>query len=199
VLFRSERQAAGSLPKSNWRMCSRWGTSAVSSAEGRARRSQRWMPGPYAVRTTPAIQRWLLLAQPSAELTAEVPHLEHIRQLLLGSEPAAWRSIYAKVAGAVPLLELRKGDQPVVAILRGELQVSERGRISFNVSTTERAQVWVDGDAFDDRRQFEIALDRGLHQVIVRVEISGREAPELKVELGRPQDSTVQFEVIGGP
>jgi putative heme-binding domain-containing protein len=156
-------------------------------------------PGAYAVRTTPAIQRWRVLAQPPAELTAEVPHLEHIRQYVLGSEPDAWRSMYAKVAGVVPLDELRRGSQPTVAILRGELQVSEPGKITVSVQTTESAQVWVDGEAFGDRRQFEVALERGLHQVIVRVEISSRDAPELKVELHRPQGSTVQFEVVGGP
>jgi putative heme-binding domain-containing protein len=155
-------------------------------------------PGAYAVRTTPSIQRWRVLAQPPAELTAEVPHLEHIRQYVLGSEPDAWRSAYAKVAGVVPLEELRKGNQPTVAILRGELQVSEPGKVAVNVQTTETAQVWVDGEAFGNRREFEVALERGRHQVIVRIEISTREAPELKVELGRPQGSTAQFEVVGG-
>jgi putative heme-binding domain-containing protein len=155
--------------------------------------------GAYAVRTTPSIQRWRVLAQPPAELTAEVPHLEHIRQHVLGSEPDAWRSMYAKVAGVVPLEELRKGNPPTVAILRGELKVSEPGKVAVSVETTESVQVWVDGEAFGDRRQFEVPLERGLHQVIVRVEISNREAPELKVELGRPQGSTAQFEVVGGP
>jgi hypothetical protein len=156
-------------------------------------------PGAYAVRTTPSLQRWRVLAQPPAELTTEVPHLEHIRQYVLGSEPDAWRSLYAKVGGVVPLEELRKGNQPTVAILRGELQVSEPGKIAVNVETTETAQVWIDGEAFGDRRKFEAALERGLHQVIVRVEISSRDSPELKVELQRPEGSTVQFEVVGGP
>jgi putative heme-binding domain-containing protein len=155
-------------------------------------------PGAYGVRTTPSIQRWRVLAQPPVELTAEVPHLEHIRQFVLGSEPDAWRSMYAKVGGVVPLEELRKGNQPTVAILRGELQVSEPGKVAVNVQTTETVQVWVDGEAFGDRRQFDVALERGLHQIIVRVEISTREAPELKVELGRPQGSTAQFEVVSG-
>ncbi|MGE5194376.1 MAG: hypothetical protein ACM3U2_17955, partial [Deltaproteobacteria bacterium] len=155
-------------------------------------------PGAYAVRTTPAIQRWRVLRQPPAELTAEVPHLEHIRQYVLGSEPDAWRSLYAKVAGAVPLEELRKGSQPAVAILRGEVQVSEPGKVVFNVQTTETAQVWVDAESLDIKSPVELSLDRGLHQVIVRVEISSRDAPELKVELSRPQGSTVQFEVVGG-
>lgn len=155
-------------------------------------------PGAYGVRTTPAIQRWRVLIQPPAELTAEKPHLEHIRQYVLGSEPDAWRSLYAKVTGVVPLEELRKGNQPTVAILRGDVQVSEPGKIAVSVQTTEATQVWIDGEAFDDRRAFEVSLERGLHQVIVRVEISSREAPELKVELGRPQGSTIQFEVIGG-
>jgi len=156
-------------------------------------------PGPYAVRTTPAIQRWQVLAQPPAELTAEVPHLEHIRQLVLASEQNAWRSLYAKVSGILPLDEIRKGNKPTVVILRGELQVSEPGKIAVSVQTTEPAQVWIDTEAFDERRQFEVSLERGRHQVIVRIEISDRTAPELKVEFSRPTGSTAQFEVIGGP
>src|SRR5262249_28903624 len=92
-------------------------------------------PGAYAVRATPSLQRWRVLAQPPVELTAEVPHLEHIRQFVLGSEPDAWRSMYAKVGGVVPLEELRKGNQLTVAILRGELQVSEPGKVAVNVQT----------------------------------------------------------------
>lgn len=156
-------------------------------------------PGAFAVRSTPIIQRWQVLVQPPPELTAEVPHLEHLRQLVLGSEPNAWRSLYAKVSGNLPLDELQIANKPTVVILRGELQVSEPGKISVVVQTTESTQVWVDTEALDDRRQAEVSLERGRRQVIVRVEISSRNAPELKVELSRPQGSTVQFEVLGGP
>jgi putative heme-binding domain-containing protein len=161
--------------------------------------SELGKPGPYAVQTVPTIQRWRVLVDPPHELTDAVPHLEQIRQFVLGNEPEAWRPAYGQVAGALPLDELRKGNQPAVVILRGELQVSEPGPITMRVHTTERAQVWVDADAFDSQPAFQVSLTKGLHQVLVRVEISDRPDPQLKIELTRPSGPSAQFEVVGGP
>jgi putative heme-binding domain-containing protein len=160
--------------------------------------SELGRPGPYAVQTVPAIQRWRVLLHPPQELTESVPHLEHIRQFVLDSPPEAWGAVYGQVAGVLPLDELRKGNRPTVVILRGEVQVDEAGKIAFRVHTTEKAQVWVDTEAFESQREFEVSLAPGRHQVIVRVEISDRPAPELKIELTRPAESPAQFEVIGG-
>lgn len=161
--------------------------------------SELGKPGDYAVRANSTIQRWRLMVQAPQELTAEVPHLENIRQLILNGPAEAWSSVYGTVGGVLPLAELRPGGRPRVVILRGEVQVNEAGRIRVEVDTTEMAQVWVDEVAFDTQRQFELELPPGGHQIIVRVEISDRENPALKVELKRPPGSTAQFEVIGGP
>ena len=160
--------------------------------------SELGRPGPYAVQTVPAIQRWRVLLNPPQELTEAVPHLEHIRQFVLDSPPEAWGAAYGQVAGVLPLDELRKGNRPTVVILRGEVQVNEAGKIAVRVHTTERAQVWVDAEAFESQPQFEVSLEPGRHQVIVRVEVSDRPNPELKIELTRPADSPARFEVIGG-
>ncbi len=160
--------------------------------------SELGRPGPYAVQTVPSIQRWRVLLNPPSELTDAVPHLEHIRQLVLDSPPEAWGAAYGQVAGVLPLDELRKGNRPAVVILRGEVQVNEAGKIAVHVHTTEKAQVWVDAEAFESQSEFEVFLEPGRHQVIVRVEISDRQAPELKIELTRPAGSAVQFEVVGG-
>jgi putative heme-binding domain-containing protein len=160
--------------------------------------SELGKPGPYAVQTVPAIQRWRVLLNPSPELTDSVPHLEQIRQLVLDSSPDAWGTVYGQVAGILPLEELRKGNQPAVVILCGEVQVNEAGKIAVRVHTTETAQVWVDAEAFESQGQFEVSLAPGRHQVLVRVEISDRPAPELKIELTRPAGSAAQFEIVGG-
>ena len=175
--------------------------------------SELGKPGPYAVQTVPAIQRWRVLLNPPHELADAVPHLEHIRQLVLDSTPEAWGAAYGQVAGVLPLDELWKGElwkgelwkreggkgnRPAVVILRGEVQVNEAGKITLHVHTTEKAQVWVDAEAFESQREFEVSLEPGRHQVIVRVEVSDRPAPELKIELTRPSGSAAQFEVIGG-
>ena len=160
--------------------------------------SELGKPGDYGIRKTPSIQRWRVLKKPAKELTAEVPHLEHIRQFVLGSSPDDWGSAYGKVAGALPLEELRPGKTPTVVILQGEVQVNEAGKLAFKISSTESFQAWVDAEAFESKTDLEATLEPGRHTVTLRVEISDREAPELKVEASKPEGSTVQFEVVGG-
>ena len=160
--------------------------------------SELGRPGPYAIPTVPTIQRWKLLHNPPQELTSEVPHLEHIRQFVLGSEPNAWVSAYARVAGVLPLNELRKGTTPTVLILQGELEVTAEGKVAVNVISTEKTHTWIDAEALDTQQKFDVSLTPGRHKITVRVEVSDREAPELKVELTKPENSTIQFDVIGG-
>ena len=155
-------------------------------------------PGALAIRPTPSIQRWRVLKDPPKELTAEVPHLEHIRQYVLGSQAEQWLPAYGKVAGVLPLDELRQGDKPTVLILQGEVQVNVPGKLTFKISSTEPAQVWIDTEAFESQRQFDVSLESGRHTVTVRVEVSERESPELQIELTKPSDSNAQFEVVGG-
>lgn len=160
--------------------------------------SELGKPGAYAIPTVPTIQRWRMLQNPPLELTGEVPHLEHIRQFVLGSDPSDWKSVYGRVAGVLPLAELRPGSSPTVLILQGELEVTAEGKVAVNVVSTEPTHVWVDADAFDTQRKFEVSLPPGRHKITIRVDVSDREAPELKVELTKPENSTVQFDVIGG-
>lgn len=160
--------------------------------------SELGKPGEYEIRKTVSIQRWRVLRKPPKELTAEVPHLEHIRQFVLGSQPEEWASAYAKVAGTLPLNELRPGRTPTVLILQGEVQVNEAGKLAFKISSTETFQAWVDSEAFESKTDIEVNLPAGRHILTLRVEVSDREAPELKVDVTKPEGSTVQFEVIGG-
>lgn len=160
--------------------------------------SELGKPGPYAPRKTPSIQRWRVLRNPSAELTAEVPHLEHVRELILGSASQDWDAAYGKLAGVLPLAELRSGTTPTVLILQGEIEVSEMGQLEVRLSSTETAQIWVDAQPFDSQKSFGIDLTPGRHRITVRVEVSERPEPELKVELVKPESSKIQFQVIGG-
>ena len=155
-------------------------------------------PGDFELRKTPSIQRWKVLRKPAAELTSEVPHLEHIRQFVLGSQPAEWVSVYGKVAGVLPLEELRPGKTPTVLILQGEVQINEPGTLTLKLASTEKTQVWVDAEAFEAQREFEVALESGRHVITVRVEVTDRESPELQIEVSKPEGSTAQFEVVGG-
>ncbi|MFO1042173.1 MAG: HEAT repeat domain-containing protein [Planctomycetaceae bacterium] len=161
--------------------------------------SELGKPGPYAVQQGKVIQRWRVLRQPATELTADVPHLEHIRQFVLGSQPAEWGSAYAQVAGTLPLEELRTGDKPVVLILQGEINVNADGKARIKIASTENCQSWFDAEAFDTKKEYDVELTSGRHVITVRVEVSAREQPTLRVELSTPGDSAANYEVIGGP
>jgi hypothetical protein len=157
-------------------------------------------PGPYAVQQARTVQRWRVLRKPAPELTAEVPHLEHIRQFVLGSQPADWEPAYGRVAGVLPLEELRGSDnKPVVLILQGEINVSAAGKTTVNISSTETFQSWFDAEPMDTKKQFDVDLTPGRHTVTLRVELSTRETPELRVEFKTPDDSSANYEIIGGP
>ncbi len=160
--------------------------------------SELGKPGEYAVQTVPTMQRWRVMLNPPAELTSSVPHLENIRQFVLGSAEDAWASAYGKVAGKLPLAELRQGDQPTVLILRGELQVNEAGAIGVKIESTEPVQVWIDEQPVQSETEFETKLEPGKHAIILRVEVSSQSDPELRVQFHRPAESTAQFEVVGG-
>jgi putative heme-binding domain-containing protein len=154
--------------------------------------------GAYEIPKVPNIQRWKRLINPASELTDEVPHLENIRQFVLGSQPNEWSSVYARVAGVLPLEDLRRGTTPTVLILQGEVEVTAEGKIDFNVISTEKTQVWVDADPHEGQQKFDVSLPVGRHKITVRVEVSDREHPELKVEVTKPDGSSAQFDVVGG-
>jgi len=155
-------------------------------------------PGPYAPPAKIHLQRWQQLAKPPQELTTDVPHLEHLRQFVFGAADNAWVPVYAQFSGVIPLDELRKEGQPTVAILRGEIQVHEPGPLEISVTSSETCQVWIDSESLTVGQPVKWEATPGRHSITVRVEISERPQPELKVEFQRPADSAVQFEVIGG-
>jgi putative heme-binding domain-containing protein len=161
--------------------------------------SELGKPGPYAVQQAKTIQRWRVLRQPPPELTSEVPHLEHLRQYVLGSQPTDWDPAYGKVAGQLPLDELRSPDKPAVLILQGELNVSAAGKVTVFVNSTETVQTWFDSDAFDTQKQFDVELTPGRHVITLRVEPTTDDTPTLRVEFKTPPDSQANYEVVGGP
>lgn len=161
--------------------------------------SELGKPGPYAVQQAKTVQRWRVLRQPPTELTAEVPHLEHVRQLILGSQPADWDPAYGKIGGALPLDELRTAEKPAVLILQGEISASAAGKVTVLVSSTETVQTWFDAEAFETKKQFDIDLTPGKHVITLRVEPTTQSAPTVRVEFKTPADSSANYEVIGGP
>jgi putative heme-binding domain-containing protein len=154
--------------------------------------------GAYAVYQGKTIQRWRMLAQPPMELTAEVPHLEHFRQYVVGAEPTSWIPVYAMVGGTLPLGELRAGTEPTVLFLKGEFDVRTAGKVAITVKTTETFQAWVDAEPAPPGQPILVELPPGRHAVTLRVEVSDRPQPELRVEIAAPDDSSAKYEIVGG-
>ena len=154
--------------------------------------------GPYGIRAVPSIQRWRVMTAPPAELTSDVPHLEHVRELVLNSQPEQWTSAYATFSGNLPLNELRLENKPTTLILQGEVQVNEAGAVAFEIASSEKYQLWVDDQPAEAKPRVETVLQPGIHKVTVRIEVSGKELPTLRVDVAKPTDSMAQFQVVGG-
>lgn len=154
--------------------------------------------GPYGINQRQTIQRWKQLQSPAAALTESVPHLEHVRQYLLGTDPAGWTSVYSKVGGVLPLSELRVDGKPTVVILQGMVDVRTAGNVAFDIRSTEKFQGWIDAEFTDNQTHFQLPLTAGRHLVSLRVEISDRVQPTLEVELSSPADSSAKFEIVAG-
>jgi putative heme-binding domain-containing protein len=160
--------------------------------------SELGKPGKYALQQAKTVQRWRVLRDAPADLTEDVPHLEHIRQLVLGAELDRWQSAYATVHGYLPLEELLPGLEIPVVILKAELDVNQADRIRVAVESTERFHLWLDDTELDPQSEIEITPSDGRHTLTLRVEISATANPRLRVELSTPEGSSANFEVVNG-
>lgn len=159
--------------------------------------SELGKPGPYAIRKTPTIQRWRVLKEPPAEVTAQVPNVEQLRQFVLDVPPAAWSTAYAMVGGELPLAELAPA-APAVLILQGEIDVNEPGPVAINIQSAAPLQVWLDAEPFESATHIERPLTKGRHTLTLRISANPADQPRLKVELTKPDGSPAQFVVVNG-
>ena len=160
--------------------------------------AQLGKPGAYAIRKIPTVQRWRVLKSPGPELTTEVPNVEVLREAVLDTKESAWNTAYGMVAGTLPLNELRKGLQPTVLYLQGEIDIVEPGPVQVQITSTEPTHVWLDAEPFERQASFTKDLAKGKHTVTLRVEVVSAVEPQLKVEFQRPEGSRAQFVVVNG-
>ena len=99
--------------------------------------SELGKPGPYAIRSTPTIQRWKVLKPVPEALSVAVPDKALFRDHIKKSEPGRWITAYAKVAGSLPLDELTALAGSKVLYLQGEINVSNAGPIHFQLDSAE--------------------------------------------------------------
>jgi putative heme-binding domain-containing protein len=161
--------------------------------------SELGKPGPFAIPAKLAIQRWRVLKPVHESSSGSVPDADPSLEQALQAGSERWMSVYAKVAGALPLDELAAMTNRGVLFLQGEINVTAAGAIRFQLDSAEGARVWIDGEpARAGARAVTKALAAGMHAITIRIDMPGRKFREVKVEVDKPAGSTAEFTVIGG-
>ena len=160
--------------------------------------SELGKPGRYAVRSTPRMQRWRVLADVPALLAQKVPDEEEFEDALVHAENVPWQPAYARVDGTLPLDQLAEETQQTVLYVRGDVDVTSSGRVGFQIESADGVSAWVDGQAIGSESEFVTELERGTHAVVFRVDTSKRSSNDLKLELFQPNGSSAQFAVVDG-
>lgn len=151
--------------------------------------SELGKPGPYAIRSTPTIQRWRALKGADPDLTpSRLP------------EPTsdAWLPVFAKVSGDLPSVEVAALTGGRVVFLQGDVDVLIPGRVLFRVEPAEGITAFFDGEPVAESGSFARDLARGRHTLTLRVDTAALAGAGVRVEVDRPQGATTQFTVVGG-
>ena len=151
--------------------------------------------GPYGIRKTLTVQRWRAMKNPPDQIQGEVPNIEFLRELVFAASPDAWTPAFGKVAGVLPLDELRSPAGSAVVFLQTEFNVVEPGSVGLSIDSTEPTHLWIDAAAWDTQTKFITDLTKGPHTLTIRVAIGAAQSPELKAEFFQPAGSTAQLEV----
>jgi putative heme-binding domain-containing protein len=160
--------------------------------------SELGKPGPFAIKTTPTIQRWRVLKPVPEELVQAVPDAETFRAQVLNADPSRWLPAYAKVAGGLPLADLTAETGGTVLYLQGEIDVSAAGPVVFHLDSAEGVRAWLDDKPMPTEAIFTVDLTSGRHALTLRVDTAARSSSQVRVEVSRGEGSAVEFAVVGG-
>jgi len=163
--------------------------------------SELGKPGPYAIRSTPTLQRWRVLKPVPEGLAGSVPSREAFRTQVLEAQAERWISAYAKVDGALPLNEppVAAATGGKVVLVQGEIDVSSGGPIQVQLDSAAGAYLWVnDQQAPVDSASFARSVAPGRYSVTLRIDTAKRPSRKLKVEVTKPAGSSAEFTVVGG-
>ena len=162
--------------------------------------SELGRPGPYAIRTTPSIQRWRVLKAVSPALAeSRYPLRTSSTTRSATRRPTAGSRPMPRSPARSPWTKLEAAKNSKVLYIQGELSVSAGGRIRVRPDSPEGIRFWVDDvPAPTGTREFISSVTPGLHTVTVRVEMADRPSHEVKIEVDKPSDSTAEFTVVGG-
>jgi len=166
--------------------------------------SELGKPGPYAIRSTPTIQRWKLLENPPADLgkggADAVPTDELFETLVFKGQGLRWKSAYGKTAGALPLDEVAapggSGLQPIW--LQGEIGVDAAGQVDLRISAPDGTTAWVGGARLDLTKTGSVPFAQGWNRLTLRVPVTAGTGQEVTVEVHKTKDSPRRIDVAGG-
>jgi putative heme-binding domain-containing protein len=162
--------------------------------------SELGKPGPYAIRTTPTIQRWRVLKPDSSGQAEAVPDTETPPEQVLRAAPERWGTVYARVSGALPLDEasaVAGGGKVIYA--QGEVDVTAAGTIRISPRFPDGIRFWVDELAAPlGTGEFTTNVTPGRHAITVRLDRGERREGELRIEVEKPAGSMAEFTVLGG-
>jgi putative heme-binding domain-containing protein len=161
--------------------------------------SELGKPGPFAVRSTPTVQRWRWLKPVPDALARSVPDPSTFRALVLGADAARWLPAYARTAGDLPLGELTP-EAGKVLYLQGEVEVSHGGTVLVKLNSASGVTAWVDDQpapAFSGSG-FTTELSAGRHKLTFLADTAARGDVPLRVEVLKPAGSSAAYDVVGG-
>jgi putative heme-binding domain-containing protein len=158
--------------------------------------SELGKPGPYAIHTTPTLQRWRILKPVGEELAKAVPDDDIFQKDVLGAETNRWVPAYATVPGAIPLAEFAAITDSPVVYLQAEINVTAAGPVAFGLGSASGIKAWVDEKSAPEGPAFTVDLEPGVHKLTLRVDTTARKT--LKVEVTKPEGTSAEFTVVGG-
>jgi putative heme-binding domain-containing protein len=166
--------------------------------------SELGKPGPYAIRSTPTIQRWKRLENPPGELAKggadAIPKDDVFEKLVLKGQGLRWKSAYGKTAGGLPLDEFTapegSGRQPLW--LQGEINVDAAGPVDLRITAPEGTTAWIGGMRLDLAKTGSVPFAQGNNRLTLRVPETAGAGQEVTVEVRKTKDSPRRVDVAGG-
>jgi putative heme-binding domain-containing protein len=160
--------------------------------------SELGKPGPFLARDPAVVHRWKRLRDVPPVLAEGVPNLEVIRDSVLRTGPEAWDTAYTLVNGNLPLGELLRPGQPPVLYLQADVNVVQAGPVEIQLTAPGAKAFWIDEQPFEKQTNAVVPLSVGRHRITVRVAAGEAPGSTVRLELRKPADSKVHFEVVTG-
>lgn len=156
-------------------------------------------PGPYAVRSKPTVQRWLLMREiPELILTNENLDEELFEEHILRAPVTSWTPQYAMLAGLLPFEELKGLATDSQILLQAEINVTEAGPVGLRLNSAQDTRLWIDAHPLKSELENQFELEKGVHKLTLLINLANRTDKGVQAEFFKPAGSKASFTVVGG-